>query len=169
MPLIKDGRRVDDLWVAVADDAPLPAGRPVIVSLKRWQAEHDLLVERDAPVGVRLKSNELAETIAADAGRLGLIALEFPGFRDGRAYSTARLLRERHRFRGELRAVGQVLRDQFLFMQRCGFDAFEVSDAQADAWPAAIAEFSVFYQPTGDGRPTAIHLRQQKHSKRAAE
>lgn len=169
MPLIKDGRRVDDPWVAVADDAPLPVGLPVIVSLTRWQAERTLLLERNAPVGVRLKSSELAETIAADAGRLALIALEFPVFRDGRAYSTARLLRERYRFRGELRAVGQVLRDQFLFMQRCGFDAFEVSDAEVDAWPAAMAEFSVFYQPTNDGRPTAIQLRQQKHGKRAAE
>lgn len=169
MPLIRDGRGVDDPWVAVADGAPLPDGVPVIVSLQRWQAERDLLVERNAPVGVRLKSSELADTIAADAGRLALIALEFPAFRDGRAYSTARLLRERHGFKGELRAVGQVLRDQFLFMQRCGFDAFEVDEAQAAAWQQAIGEFSVFYQPTGDGRPSAVQLRQQKAATRAAE
>jgi uncharacterized protein (DUF934 family) len=118
---------------------------------------------------VRLKSSELADAIAADAGRLALIALEFPAFRDGRAYSTARLLRERHGFKGELRAVGQVLRDQFLFMQRCGFDAFEVEEAQAAAWQQAIGEFSVFYQPAADGRPTAVQLRQQKTGTRAAE
>lgn len=169
MLLIKDGHPVDDPWQAVADDAVLPDAVPVVVSLQRWRAERDLLVERSAPVGVRLKSNELADSIAADVTHLALIALEFPGFRDGRAYSTARLLRERYGFRGELRAVGQVLRDQLLFMQRCGFNAFEVSNDAAAAWQQAISEFSVFYQPTDDGRLTAIQLRQRKAGTRAAE
>ena len=82
--------------------------------------------------------------------------LVFPSFRDGRAYSQARLLRERHGFEGELRATGQVLRDQFLFMLRAGFDAFEViKDADAEAFAQASRRYSVFYQPTGDGRATA--------------
>ena len=89
-----------------------------------------------------------------------MVALEFPKFRDGRAYSTARLLRERYGFAGELRAVGDVLRDQFLFMHRCGFDAFEVADEQAvAAWRKAIAEFTVFYQTATDGRAPAGALR----------
>ena len=157
MPLIKDGRLVDDPWQSVADDAPLPADGPVIVTLARWQAERDALLARGAPLGVRLESKHPAGQIAADLGHFALVALEFPMFRDGRAYSTARLLRERHGFKGEVRAVGNVLRDQFLFMHRCGFDAFEVKDARAlEAWRDAMAEISVFYQPTADGRPTVF-------------
>ncbi len=91
-----------------------------------------------------------------------MIALEFPSFGDGRAYSYARLLRERHGYRGELRAVGNVLRDQALFMRRCGFDAFEVAEGTGIAgWREALGEISVFYQPTEDGRPATPALRNQ--------
>src|SRR5262249_17292732 len=92
-----------------------------------------------------------------------LVALVFPNFRDGRAYSQARLLRERHQFRGELRATGQVLRDQLLFMQRAGFDAFEVTkDADAAAFAAAVQRYSVFQQPTGDGRASTLTARRAR-------
>ena len=84
----------------------------------------------------------------------------FPGFRDGRAYSQARILRERYGFGGELRATGQVLRDQFLFLLRAGFDSFEVTkEADAAAFAESIRRFDVFYQPTGDGRATAFRRR----------
>ena len=160
MPLIKDGRLAHDPWVAVADDAELPATGATIVSLARWRAERGALLQRGTPIGVRLRSGELAREIGADAEQLKLIALEFSTFRDGRPYSTARLLRERYGFAGELRAVGDVLRDQFLFMQRCGFDAFEVADEKAvQAWRKAIAEFTVFYQAATDGRAPASALR----------
>jgi uncharacterized protein (DUF934 family) len=87
----------------------------------------------------------------------------FPNFRDGRAYSQARLLRERHQFRGELRATGQVLRDQLLFLQRAGFDAFEVTkDADAAAFAEAVQRYSVFYQPTGDGRASTLTARRAR-------
>src|SRR5262249_33491245 len=83
-----------------------------------------------------------------------------PTFRDGRAYSQARLLRERYRYRGELRAAGQVLRDQFLFLHRAGFDAFEVSKQKdALAFADAVERYSVFYQPSGDGRIVACKAR----------
>jgi uncharacterized protein (DUF934 family) len=91
---------------------------------------------------------------------LSLVALDFPTFKDGRAYSTARLLRERYQYKGELRAVGNVLRDQFLFMVRCGFDAFEVATEQeADAWKKAMDAFSVWYQVAADDRQPAARLR----------
>ena len=92
-------------------------------------------------------------------------------FRDGRAYSQARLLRERHGYDGELRATGQVLRDQFVFMLRAGFDAFEVKkDADADAFAETMKRYSVFYQPTGDGRVTALNRRMQlRHSESAGQ
>jgi uncharacterized protein (DUF934 family) len=103
--------------------------------------------------------------------RLAAVALVFPSFRDGRAYSQARLLRERHGYEGELRATGQVLRDQFVFMSRAGFDAFEVKkDADADAFAETMKRYSVFYQPTGDGRVTALNRRMQlRHSESAGQ
>lgn len=166
MPLIKNGRIVEDPWVTLDDDAPLPATDPVIVSLARFRADKDALLSRRAPLGVRLKSAELASEIGGDARELDLIAIEFPTFRDGRGYSTARLLRERWGFAGELRAVGNVLRDQLLFMYRCGFDAFEITHPDAaEIWRKAIGEFSVFYQTATDDSVPATLLR---HRRRAA-
>jgi uncharacterized protein (DUF934 family) len=163
MPLLKDGKIVDDQWTAVADDAELPADRPVIVSLERWQKEKDTLAGRNAPLGVRLKSDQSPELIREHLDRFGLVALDFPVFKDGRAYSYARLLRERFGFKGELRAVGNVLRDQYMFMQRCGFDAYEVKDETAvAAWKQSMTEISVWYQPTADGRRTAMQIRHSK-------
>ena len=162
MPLIKSGRRVEDPWVYLDDDAPLPEHGPVIVGVARWQAERARLRRRGPPVGVRMKADQPPSLIADDIDRLHLIALEFPAFADGRAYSSARLLRERHGYAHELRAVGTVLRDQFMFMHRCGFDAFEVADqAAVDGWIEAMSEISVWYQPTGDGRAPVSVLRRR--------
>jgi uncharacterized protein (DUF934 family) len=91
----------------------------------------------------------------------------FPSFKDGRAYSQARQLRERYGFRGELRATGDVLRDQFLFLARAGFDAFEVKkDADTAAFVEALARYSVFYQPAADAR-TAVQRARRDHARRA--
>jgi uncharacterized protein (DUF934 family) len=159
MPLIREGVPACDPWTQAADEAALPQG-PAVVSLARWQAERETLIARNEPLGIRLKSSEAPEAIAADVARFDLICLEFPKFQDGRAYSHARKLRQRHGFTGELRAVGNVLRDQFLFMQRCGFDAFEVKDAGAVRdWQRAMSEISVAYQPAADRRRTAVELR----------
>jgi len=154
MPLIKEGAVTEDRWRHLADAEPVPAEGPIVVSLERWQREENALLSRAAPLGVRLKAGQHPEAIAAHVRHLALVALEFPKFTDGRAYSYARLLRERYGYTGELRAVGQVLRDQLLFMHRCGFDAYEIVCADAAcAWRKALAEISVFYQPTADGRP----------------
>jgi uncharacterized protein (DUF934 family) len=156
---------VDDAWIPVADGDPLPAQGAIIVSLKRWREERADLIARADGLAVRLAPADHADAIAADLPLLALIALEFPTFRDGRAYSTARLLRERFGFKGELRAVGNVLRDQLLFMHRCGFDAFEIKDAAAlDDWKRAMNEISVFYQPTVDSRASAVQLRQRQRA-----
>ena len=93
-----------------------------------------------------------------------------PTFRDGRAYSQARILRERHGFRGELRATGQVLCDQLLFLQRAGFDAFEVTkEGDAAAFAEAVRRYSVFYQPTGDGRTSTLAARLARGAPSRAE
>ena len=121
----------------IADDAPVPDGVAVIVTGARFLADAEALAQRTAAVGVVWPNNRPIAELAPYLGRIALVALVFPGFRDGRAYSQARILRERYGFGGELRATGQVLRDQFLFLLRAGFDSFEVSK-EADA--AAFAE-----------------------------
>lgn len=147
MPIIKDGVVIDDPWLVIGDHEPIPGSRPVMVSLTRWRAERDTLRGRNSLIGVRLKTEDLAEDIADDVGHLDLIAIEFPSIGDGRGYSTGRLLRERHGFTGELRAVGPLVRDVFLFLRRCGFDAVEARDeVEAAAWPDAVGAFTVAYQ-----------------------
>jgi uncharacterized protein (DUF934 family) len=160
MQLIKGGRIVADDFVRVADDAPVPADVPVIVSAARFLADVETFAQRAAPTGVIWPNDRRVAELAPHLDHLALVALVFPIFRDGRAFSQARLVRERYGFRGELRATGQVLRDQFLFMLRAGFDAFEVTkDADAEAFAQAARRYSVFYQPTGDGRATALRAR----------
>ncbi len=160
MPLIKNDELTADPWTSLGDEDALPEGAPAIVGLERWQAERETLARRNAPLGIRLRADQPPKEIAEDLDRFAVIALEFPKFGDGRAYSYARLLRERYGYRGELRAVGNVLRDQALFRLRCGFDAFEVAeDSALDGWRAALGEISVVYQPTADGRPPAHGLR----------
>jgi uncharacterized protein (DUF934 family) len=161
MPLIKHGRLADDPWATVADEDPLPEG-PAIISLARWQKERDLLQRRPAPLGILLKSDQSPTAIAGDLDRFAVIALEFPKFTDGRAYSSARLLRERYRYAGELRAVGNVLRDQLLFMHRCGFDAFAIAHHDAvHAFAKALGEVTIFYQPAADHRRSVLALRRE--------
>jgi len=156
MQLIKGGRIVADGFVRVADDAPVPERMPVIVSAARFLTDAETLLRRDAPTGVIWPNDHRVTELDPYLPSLALVALVFPTFKDGRAFSQARLIRERYGFRGELRATGQVLRDQFLFMLRAGFDAFEVTkDADAAAFAQATRRYSVFYQPTGDGRATA--------------
>jgi uncharacterized protein (DUF934 family) len=160
MPLVRSGRIVEDQYVRIADDAPVPEGGAVIVSSARFLADAEALTRRLEAVGVLWPNNRPIAELAPYLSRIALVALAFPGFRDGRAYSQARILRERYGFAGELRATGQVLRDQFLLLMRAGFDSFVVSkDADAAAFADSIRRFDVFYQPTGDGRATALRRR----------
>lgn len=160
MPLIKQGRLAEDRYVRALDDAPIPEGAAVIVPAARLLADAAELSRREAPTGVLWPNDRRVAELAPHLDRLALVALVFPKFKDGRAYSQARQLRERYGFRGELRATGEILRDQFLFLDRAGFDAFEVKkEADASAFEEASRRYSVFYQPTGDGRSTALRAR----------
>ena len=160
MPLLKDGKLIDDPWVHVADEVAVPASGPVIVGLKRWRAERETLIKRADPVGVRLQSDHTAGDVAEDLEHLGVVALAFPAFTDGRAYTNARRLRERHGYTGEVRAIGNVLRDQYLFMGRCGFDALEVKEGETEQdWQRATGVITVFFQPAADGRETVMQRR----------
>jgi uncharacterized protein (DUF934 family) len=159
---LKDGvyRGVEDPFTHVADDQDMASG-DVILSLTRFQAEGEGLLGEGRRVGVRLQSQEEVEALAYDLPRLTLVALEFPKYRDGRAYSNARVLRERFKFRGEVRAVGDVLREQASFMVRVGFDAFEpADDASANEWQAAARRYRYVYQRSADGRAPAFAERE---------
>ena len=169
MPLVKGGQIIEDAFAHVADDAELPADGAVLVSAKRFLQDPDAILARSSKAGVIWPNSRDVDDLVPHLDRLSVVALLFPTFRDGRAYSQARLLRERFAWRGELRATGQVLRDQFVFMLRAGFDAFEVKkQADAEAFAQTVKRYSVFYQPTGDGRITALHRRMQlRHSESA--
>jgi uncharacterized protein (DUF934 family) len=163
MALVKNGELVASSFVDASAAEAIPATGAVIVSLDQWKAHRDELLQRGTPLGIRLHSDQPPELIAEDLQHFALVALEFPKFRDGRAYSYARLLRERYGFKGELRAVGDVLLEQLFFMLRTGFDAFEIEGADPlEDYRTALADFSVWYQPAADGRPTAMQLRHQK-------
>jgi uncharacterized protein (DUF934 family) len=170
MPLVKSGKISSDAFIHIADDAPVSSDGAILVPAARFLDDAEALSRRNAPTGVIWPNNRELGDLVPYLDRLAAVALVFPTFRDGRAYSQARLLRERHAYRGELRATGQVLRDQFVFMLRAGFDAFEVKKpSDAEAFAAAAKRYSVFYQPTGDGRVTALHQRMQLRYSESAE
>ncbi|MFZ5718092.1 MAG: DUF934 domain-containing protein [Pseudomonadota bacterium] len=149
----------EDPFTHVADDQEIATG-DVIISLTRFQAEGDRLLSEGRQVGVRLTAEEEVEALAYDLPRISVVALEFPKYRDGRAYTNARLARERFGFKGQVRAVGDVLREQAGFMVRCGFDAFEpADDASANEWQAAVGRYRHVYQRAADGRVPAFEER----------
>ena len=129
MPLWRREGFAEDEWVVLDDEAPTPGEGAIVVSLKRWLAERAALSSRTAPVGVALEAGADAQAHLAELAERPLVALAFAKFADGRSFSYARLLRDRHRFRGELRAIGDVLIDEIPLMLRCGFNSFDVTNA----------------------------------------
>jgi len=163
MPLIRNGVLAENIFADAPDAEPLPDG-PAIVSLTRFVAERETLLARNAPLGVRLKSDESPERLGEDVQRLALVVLEFPKFRDGRAFSWARMLRTRMGYRGEIRATGDFLYDQIAFMHRVGIDAFEVSGKiTPEMVRRALGEIGAVYQPSADGRNTIRELREDNY------
>lgn len=127
--LFRQGRVAADEWSFPADGEPVPASGPVALPRARLIAGWPDLAGRNAPLGVVLVSGEKLDGLEAILPRLALVKLVFPRYADGRLYSIARLLRDRHGFAGEVRAAGDVLRDQVPLLLRAGFDALEVSHA----------------------------------------
>ncbi len=155
--IIKHGQIVDDNWqVLKLAEGETPesvnlANENLIVPLPVWQARREEILQRGAPFGVWLDSHEGPESIQADLPHFTLVAVNFPKFADGRGYSTARLLRERYGYRGELRAIGDVLQDQLFYLKRCGFDAFAVrADKDIQSALVGLNDFSETYQAAVD-------------------
>ena len=164
MPLIRVDARlaaaeVEDAFVTAADDAPL-TDTPTIVSLTRFQKERDTLLARNAPLGIRLRASENPEQLGDDVHHFAVVALEIPTFKDGRAFSWARILRTRMKYVGEVRIVGHILYDQVALLQRVGADAFELdSRVPLSQVQRALGEMKNVYQPAPDGRRTIRDLR----------
>lgn len=154
--LVKDGAVVENTWAlmqkpeADAGDMTVPTG-PVIVPFSVWQSQKNQLQLR-TDVGVWLDSDETADQLGEDAKNLPLIAVNFPVFMDGRSFSTARLLRERYGFKGELRAIGNFIRDQLCYLRRCGVNAFAFNNEAVDLQAAvkSLNDFSEYYQASVD-------------------
>ena len=147
--LLRDRQIVADDWLYAAEAAEQPAA-PVILTLPQWRQERAHWLARGSRLGVVVTPADSIELIAQDLAHFSLIAAEFTGPAEGRGYTQARQLRERFNFRGELRAIGFVKRDQLFFMARCGFNSFEVAESDLDAAHSAFTTFSAAYQPSND-------------------
>ncbi|HEY8606234.1 MAG TPA: DUF934 domain-containing protein [Noviherbaspirillum sp.] len=165
--IIKNKAVVGDDWTVLRlaegetpEGVAIPQGK-VIVPLKVWQAQRAALEGR-AELGVWLASSERPEELKDDLGRFRVIAVDFPKFADGRGYSTAYNLRARFGYAGELRAIGDVLRDQLFYMQRVGFDAFAVrEDKDIQDALLGLSDFSEAYQTSWD-RKSPLFRRVQR-------
>lgn len=149
-------RDSDDPFAILGVGEEPDPGVPVLAHLDRFRSEGVGWLDAGLTVGVRVPAEESVESLSNVLPRLALVALDFPVFRDGRAYTGATLLRERLRWTGELRAVGDVLREQAWLMVRCGFDSFAPADGSTAAhWAAKAGRFRHVYQPAADARPPA--------------
>ena len=168
MAIVKNDSLIEQEWITVDAEGDLPSSdENLIVPLARFKKERDSLLGRNGGLGVQLNPGDAPEDLADDLDRLSIITVNFPAYTDGRGYSYGRVLRERMGFTGELRAVGDVLRDQILYMHRCGFDAYELQvegEVALNKVRAALKEMTVYYQPTGDGRATAQSLRERRRA-----
>ena len=170
MPLVRGGKIIEYPYLRLTDDKAVSECRAVLVPAARFFADGAEFTSRAAHIGVEWPNDRAVAALAPYLDRLTLIALVFPNFRDGRAYTQARQLREQYGFRGELRATGEVLRDQLLFMVRSGFDSFAVKkEADAGHFAEAVGRHTVFYQPAADGHATARRERHERAMSETAE
>lgn len=152
--IIKNDQVIDETWHLLPKDVTLEGlsnSDDLIVPLALWRDHAHALKARDGGLGVWLDSDEEVEEIAEDLQYFQVVALNFPVFTDGRHFSSARLLRERYGYKGEVRAIGDVLRDQLFFMKRCGFDAYVIRPDR-DPYDAlqSLSDFSEVYQAATD-------------------
>lgn len=160
MPLLENGRVVADNWVKVDDADALPASSPAILGLARLRRDAESLAARNAPLGVLVSPDTKPEDIEPLLGRLALVAVDFPKFRDGRGFSIARAMRERYGYKGEIRAVGHVIPDQYVYLLRTGFTTVEIPEgSKPEHWARALSLYHTAYQPavTDDAPLAGLH------------
>ena len=153
MKIINNRQIVEDNWQSIDAETAidqLPAGS-IIVPLAFWNEHKDSLSQRSEPLGIQLNPEEDVIDIAEHLAKFSLVVLQFPAFRDGRAYSQARQLRQHFGYQGEIRATGNVLRDQLMYMERVGFTSFEIDSKQdINAAVNAFDEIKIKYQASSD-------------------
>ena len=161
--ILRDGQLVEDTWTLIQDGSSeiSETGGNVIVTLARWAAERDALLASHPAVGVLVPNTADIEAVYPQIQDRPLIALQFPAFADGRALSQAVVLRKRLGFRGELRAVGDVIRDLVFWLGRCGFDTIVPrQDQRLEDCRAALTELTVAYQAAADAH-TPVWIRRR--------
>ncbi len=166
MRVIKDNQVIEDDWTwlpTIEKDAAAPPGN-IILPLEYWLENRESLSSRKGEIAVCLNGNDSLQEIVEHLSDFSLIALEFPAFKDGRCYSHARLLRDRYQFQGDLRALGDVLRDQLFYMNRCGFSSFCIrEDKDIEDALNGLKDFSISYQTAADGQPPIDKRRHVRH------
>jgi uncharacterized protein (DUF934 family) len=161
MAVVDRNGPVADAWTRVADDAPVSKGASVIVSFARLKNEHNSLFSDAAKVGVEVPGEVNLEELVPFLPRLGIIVVRMSTMRDGRIFSTGRLLRESHGYNAELRAVGPLIPDQALFLLRCGFNSFEVPEGfPVESLKQSANAYSIWYQRATDRTASIAELRQ---------
>lgn len=168
--IIKDKQVVQDDWTVLrlqegetADTVAIPTGK-VILPLKVWQAQRASIGAR-SDIGVWLASDERPEELKGEVAAIPVIAVDFPKFADGRGYSIAYNLRARLGFQGELRAIGDVLRDQLFYMQRVGFNAFATRpDRNIHDALKGLTDFSDSYQTSWDQKNPLFRRATRDHA-----
>jgi uncharacterized protein (DUF934 family) len=146
--LLRDGKIVPDDWQTSGEAGDSPGS--VILTFDQWQSDRDRWVLHSGRLGVILAPAHPVELLVPDLARFALVGAEFPNFGEGRGYTQARLLRERWKFAGELRATGHIRRDNLFFLARCGFNSFELPDSEIETAASAFSTFSAEYQPSND-------------------
>lgn len=162
MRIIKDKQVMDDEWQLIKEIdelAALPEGK-VILPFPYWKDNKTALLQQNPAQAVWIDGAIETASLADDLSHFDLIALDFPAFKDGRSYSHARLLRQRYDYEGELRAIGDVLRDQLFYMLRCGFDSFQLrEDKDAEEALKGFEDFTIRYQAAADDAVPIYKLR----------
>lgn len=149
--IVKDGEVRNDDWQKIEQpDSGLPDGK-LLLPMQYWLQNRQQLAARNGSVGIWIDSHEEVEALGDAAQTLPVIGIHFPKFADGRGFSTARLLRERYSYKGEVRAIGPFIRDQLFYMKRCGFDAFQFApEVDPDSARQSLNDFSNAYQGATD-------------------
>ena len=162
MPRIKNNQIAENIWTYIPDDEPLGTESHIVLDLERFLSERQQQDISNRALAVRLAPADDPERLRPYLDELDLIEVDFPKYADGRGFSHAQLLRRRYGYRGELRAVGEVLRDQILYMHRSGFDTFSTTRADLSDVMAALDEFSLSYQKAADTREAVFGIRQKR-------
>lgn len=161
MAVVDRNGPIADSWVRVADDAPVPQGASVIVSLARLKNDHNAVFAAAKAVGIEFTGDVNLDEVVPYLPQVALVVARFTGMRDGRPFSIGRLLRERYGYKGDLRAAGPFIPDQVLFLLRVGFTTFDAEEGfSVEALKRSVAAYTAWYQRSADrSTPTVVELR----------